>query len=58
MPFIGLIILIVVLCCVAAYCPMPKPLQVGLWVAAAIVVLIIVLSLLGADGGYVRVWRP
>ncbi len=56
-PFIGLIVLIVVLCCVAAYCPMPKPLQIGLYIAAAIVVLIIILSLLGADGGYVRLPR-
>lgn len=57
-PFIGLIVLIVALCLIAAYVPMPRILSIILYVAAGIVAVIIVLSLAGADSGYIRIWRP
>jgi uncharacterized protein YhhL (DUF1145 family) len=54
---IFLIILVAAFCLCAAFIPMPNPLRVGLYIAAGIVVLIILLELLGAfpgDAVYIR----
>jgi uncharacterized protein YhhL (DUF1145 family) len=48
---IFLIILVAAFCLCAAFIPMPNPLRVGLYIAAGIVVLIIILNLLGVFPG-------
>jgi hypothetical protein len=48
MSILGLLIVFVALCCVAGFVPMPQGLKVGLWCAAGIVLLIILLALCGA----------
>lgn len=56
-PMILLIVLFVILCCVAAFVPMPQALRVGVFIAAGVVLLVVVLNLLGLldlPGGYVR----
>lgn len=53
-----LILIFAALCVLAWYCPMPKPLQIMTWVAAALVLLILILWLCGGlpEGAWYR--RP